>query len=98
MASAKMKMKMKRTLRMMKIPPKTITPVAPRSTSLTRAIRREAAAIRSRTPIVAVAMVRGAPQRSTQAPGAGISPAPGAGNGYSSFFSSSATMLSDRGR
>jgi hypothetical protein len=55
-ASAKMKTKMKRTLRMMKRPPKVITPVAPRSTSLTRAIRLEAAAIRSRTPIAAVAM------------------------------------------
>ena len=55
-ASAKMKMKMKRTLRMMKTPPKVITPVAARSTSLTRAIRLVAAAIRSRTPMLAVAM------------------------------------------
>ena len=54
-----MKTKMKMTLRMMKMPPKVITPVAPRSTSLTRAIRLEAAAIRSRTPMLAVAMVFG---------------------------------------
>ena len=85
---------------MMKTPPKVMTPVAARSTSLTRAIRFDAAAIRSRTPRLAVAMVCRAPGE-TSAPGA-EAPAdlrPGRGtSGYSSFFSSSATIAGESGR
>ncbi len=41
---------------MMKSPPNVMMPVATRSASLTRAIRRDAAAIFSRTPMLAVAI------------------------------------------
>ena len=81
------------------MPPKVITPVAPRSTSLTRAIRLDAAAIRSRTPMLAVAMVFAAPRGERVRPGRDPSgPAPGARLSYSSFFSSSATIEAGSGR
>ena len=81
---------------MMKRPPKVMTPVAPRSTSLTRAIRLEAAAIRSRTPMLAVAMGRLLGWARGGRGGAAAPPRPA--GGYSSFASSSVTIVGGQGQ
>ena len=93
-----MKTKMNSTQTMMKTPPNVMMPVAARSASFTRAIRCEAAAILSRTPMLAVAIGgSGSGKRMTTGGRRPAGPAR-AKRGYSSLASSSLTRLAGSGR